>query len=183
MGVLNFLRHIKMTEKDLFGIINSTIGGIGAALCSLFGTIVNVMAIVMILKRPKIKKHLIAPILFIMCMSNLTFSLISMPITSYRFFVRSNWANPTGTFCKLFPIVFFANVNVCTITTALITLNRAIALWNFHLAEKMFTWKKTLIYFVILWIYSIGFLSLPLLEIWGDFKYCDGTFSSTFDNE
>ena len=93
-----------MTEKDLFGTINSTIGGIGAALCSLFGTIVNVMAIVMILKRPKIKKHLTAPILFIMCMSNLTFSLISMPITSYRFFVRANWANPTGTFCKLFPI-------------------------------------------------------------------------------
>ena len=80
-----------MTEKDLFGTINSTIGGIGAALCSLFGTIVNVMAIVMILKRPKIKKHLTAPILFIMCMSNLTFSLISMPITSYRFFVRANW--------------------------------------------------------------------------------------------
>ena len=47
----------------------------------------------------------------------------------------------------------------------------------------MFTWKKTLIYFVILWIYSIGFLSLPLLEIWGDFKYYDGTFSCTFDNE
>ena len=68
-------------------------------------------------------------------------------------------------------------------TTALITLNRAIALWNFRVAEKMFTWKKTLIYFVILWIYSIGFLSLPLLEIWGDFKYYDGTFSCTFDNE
>ena len=100
----NFLRHIKMTEKDLFGTLNSTIGGIGAALCSLFGTIVNVMAIVMILKRPKIKKHLTAPILFIMCMSNLTFSLISMPITSHRFFVRANWTNPTGTFCKLFPI-------------------------------------------------------------------------------
>ena len=47
----------------------------------------------------------------------------------------------------------------------------------------MFTWKKTLIYFVILWIYSIGFLSLPLLEIWGDFKYYDGTFSCTFDNK
>ena len=68
-------------------------------------------------------------------------------------------------------------------TTALITLNRAIALWNFRVAEKMFTWKKTLIYFVILWIYSIGFLSLPLLEIWGDFKYYDGTFSCTFDNK
>ena len=80
---------------------------------------------------------------------------------------------------SIFFAVFFANVNVCTITTALITLNRAIALWNFRVAEKMFTWKKTLIYFVILWIYSIGFLSLPLLEIWGDFKYYDGTFSCT----
>ena len=84
---------------------------------------------------------------------------------------------------SIFFAVFFANVNVCTITTALITLNRAIALWNFRVAEKMFTWKKTLIYFVVLWIYSIGFLSLPLLEIWGDFKYYDGTFSCTFDNE
>ena len=56
-------------------------------------------------------------------------------------------------------------------------------MWNFRVAEKMFTWKKTLIYFVILWIYSIGFLSLPLLKIWGDFKYYDGTFSCTFGNE
>ena len=84
---------------------------------------------------------------------------------------------------SIFFTVFYANINVTTISTALIPLNRAIALWNFSVAEKMFTWKKTLIYFVILWIYSIGFLSLPLLEIWGDFKYYDGTFSCTFDNK
>ena len=86
-------------------------------------------------------------------------------------------------YVSIFFTVFYANINVTTISTALIPLNRAIALWNFSVAEKMFTWKKTLIYFVILWIYSIGFLSLPLLEIWGDFKYYDGTFSCTFDNK
>ena len=79
--------------------------------------------------------------------------------------------------------VFYANINVCTLVTALITLNRAIAIWNFKIAEKYFTWKKTLVYYALLWIYSLVFLSLPLFNIWGKFKYYKTTFSCTYDQE
>ena len=65
-------------------------------------------------------------------------------------------------------------------TTALISLSRAMALWNFESAKKTFTWKKTLIYYAAIWIYSVGFMSFPLLEndIWGGYKYYPSTFRS-----
>ena len=76
--------------------------------------------------------------------------------------------------------VFYATINVCCMTTALISLSRAMALWNFESAKKTFTWKKTLIYYAAIWIYSVGFMSFPLLEsnIWGGYKYYPSTFRS-----
>ena len=64
--------------------------------------------------------------------------------------------------------------------TALITLSRAVAIWNYSLAKKIFTWKKTILYYAVLWIYSVGFLSLPLFSIWGGFEYEERSFSCTF---
>ena len=80
---------------------------------------------------------------------------------------------------NVFP-VFYATINVCCMTTALISLSRAMALWNFESAKNTFTWKKTLIYYAVIWIYSIGFMSLPLLEndIWGGYRYYPSTFRS-----
>ena len=64
--------------------------------------------------------------------------------------------------------VFYATINVCCMTTALISLSRAMALWNFESAKNTFTWKKTLIYYAVIWIYSIGqfFYSVTNILMW-----------------
>ena len=71
--------------------------------------------------------------------------------------------------------VFYANLNVCTISTAFISLNRAIAIWNYDWAEKIFSWKKTLAIYAFLWMYSLGFFI-----ILGKSEYYEETISCTF---
>ena len=66
--------------------------------------------------------------------------------------------------------VFYATINVCCMTTALISLSRAMALWNFESAKKTFTWKKTLIYYAAIWIYSIGQFVYSVTNICDVFK-------------
>ena len=60
--------------------VSSVIGGIGAILCALLGTISNGLTMWVILKRSKIRGHLTSPFLFLMCLSNFVFSLIGLPI-------------------------------------------------------------------------------------------------------
>ena len=80
-------------------------------------------------------------------------------------------------------LVFYANINVCIMITALITLSRAIAIWNYSLAKKIFTWKKTMLYYAIFWIYSVGVLTIPLFSIWGRFEYNEQRFTCTFERK
>ena len=44
------------------------------------------------------------------------------------------------------------------------------ALWNFESAKKAFTWKKTLIYYAAIWIYSIGQFIYSVTNIRDVFK-------------
>ena len=60
--------------------VSSVIGGVGAILCALLGTISNGLTMWVILKRSKIRGHLTSPLLFLMCLSNFVFSLIGLPI-------------------------------------------------------------------------------------------------------
>ena len=60
--------------------VSSVIGGIGAILCALLGTISNGLTMWVILKRSKIRGHLTSPLLFLMCLSNFVFSLVGLPI-------------------------------------------------------------------------------------------------------
>ena len=101
-----------MEENMLFDNNSLAIGGATTSLWCLFGTTVNGMVIFMILNRSKIKQHLTSPVLFIMCASNFLFSLFSMPVQSYRFFVKDNWTPPNGTFCKTFPISRFIHSSI-----------------------------------------------------------------------
>ena len=89
--------------------VSSVIGGIGAILCALLGTISNGLTMWVILKRSKIRGHLTSPLLFLMCLSNFVFSLIGLPIKvewatgsllhqklenlPWNFMSLSNWAH------------------------------------------------------------------------------------------
>ena len=99
--------------------VSSVIGGIGAILCALLGTISNGLTMWVILKRSKIRGHLTSPLLFLMCLSNFVFSLIGLPIKvewatgsplhwKYEDSAR-NFGSPSGPKLKIGPTGFIGN--------------------------------------------------------------------------
>ena len=143
--------------------------GIGAIVCALFGEITNGMTMLVILKQKKVRDNLIAPLLFMMCFSNFLFSLVCLPMRALQFF---GWF-VDNSFCQYFPLFYFPNVFVSVLTCALISLNRALALKNHALAKRVFTWKKTILYYNLMWLFSIGVMLLPFYKVWGKLGLLD----------
>ena len=72
-------------------IINADLSNIafgGAIVCSILGTIVNFITMVVILKRPSVKKHSTSPLLFFQAMTDFLFSIICLPFVAVRFYLR-----------------------------------------------------------------------------------------------
>jgi hypothetical protein len=144
-------------------------GGIGAIICALLGVITNGMTMLVILKQKKVRDNLIAPILFMMCLSNFVFSLVCLPLRALQLF---GWFLDES-FCQYFPLLYFPTVFVSILTCALISLNRALALKNHALAKRVFTWKKTILYYNLMWLVSIGVMMLPFYKVWGKLGLLD----------
>ena len=145
------------------------IGGIGAIICALLGVITNGMTMLVILKQKKVRDNLIAPLLFMMCFSNFVFSLVCLPLRALQLF---GWFGDDS-FCQYFPLLYFPTVFVSILTCALISLNRALALKNHALAKRVFTWKKTILYYNLMWLFSIGVMLLPFYKVWGKLGLID----------
>ena len=139
-------------------------GGVGAVLCGLLGVITNGMTMLVILKQEKVRKNLISLLLFMMCFSNFVFSLICLPLRASQLFGFKSW---NDSICQYFALLWYPNVFVSILTCALISLNRALALRNHSLAKRVFTWKKTIFYYNLMWQFSVGLMLLPLYKVWG----------------
>ena len=46
-------------------------------------------------------------------------------------------------------------------------MNRAVALYNYDLAKKWFTWKNTSVMAICLWIFGVIFIIPSVLKVWG----------------
>ena len=57
------------------------------------------------------------------------------------------------------------------------------AIWNTRLSLKVFTWKKCICYYILLWLFSLAYWLLPMLGIWGKIEYMPSTFSCTVKND
>jgi len=140
------------------------IGGVGAVLCGLLGVIANGMTMFVILKQKKVRNNLISPILFMMCFSNFVFSLICLPLRASQLFGADSGDD---SICQYFALLYFPNIFVSILTCALISLNRALALRNHSFAKRVFTWRKTIFYYNLMWQFGVGLMLLPLYKVWG----------------
>ena len=86
-------------------------------------------------------------------------------------FGRLNWT------CKWFPLLFFSNMSLSLLIMSLIGVSRVVAIFNYNLAKKWFTWKRTLIMVIGLWIFSVLFLIPSVFGKWGKTGYEEPIFS------
>ena len=133
------------------------------------------MTMTVILKRKKVRTNIVSPLLFIMCLSNLIFSSICLPIRASQLF---GWTMDES-FCQYFAILYYSNIFVSMLSCALISLNRALALENYAMAKRVFSWRKTIFYYNLMWQLSVGLLLLPMYKVWGKLGIVDETHQCT----
>ena len=81
--------------------------------------------------------------------------------------------------CKF--IRFLTNQSiVCAFGVCVISINRAVTVWVPSEVKRLFSWKMSTLYFIMLWIFSIGFNLLPLTKTWGEIIYDEYTFRKSF---
>jgi hypothetical protein len=163
--------------------ISSTIAFVGSVILSFLGTLANFLTIFVILKRKAVQQHSTSPLLFLSALTDFVFCLICLPFVAIRFYYREDfkWFVDLTGLCQYYPFVFYSNVSVSSYCLCLISLNRAIAVWNTRLSLKIFTWKKCIAYYILLWFFSLAYWLLPIFRVWGKIKYMPSTFSCTIE--
>ena len=130
------------------------------------------------------RNHSLSPLLFLQAMTSILLCSISFPVFAIRFCLRDKFLDFIGdSMCKIFPFIYYTNLSVYGLCLSMISINRLIAVLNYNLAQKVFTWKKCVAYFGIFWFISMMYFMLPLTGTWGEFGYEKETFNCDFKHE
>ena len=110
--------------KILIGETSSTFGVVGAITCSVLGTLLNLLVLIVILTRAKVRNYNASPLMFYHSLSLLTFSALCLPVAAMRFYYRDNiFKHLPEEGCSFFSLVFFANLAVTNWIVCMISLN------------------------------------------------------------
>ena len=151
----------------------SRVAFFGASFCSTLGFIVNILTIVVIFKQKEIQELSISPLIFYLTFSNLMLSMGGLSVQAARFYLRE-WPLPNNT-CEYYAYITWTNVSATLHIMVLIGFNRALAMYFYEKANKIFSWRNTSILVTLIWIISFGFL-----RIFGEkISVTQNTFSCT----
>ena len=108
----------------LIGEASSTFGVVGAITCSVLGTLLNLLVLIVILTRDKVRRYNASPLMFYHSMSLLTFSALCLPVAAMRFYFRADiFDHLPEEGCSYFSLVFFANLAVTNWIVCMVSLN------------------------------------------------------------
>jgi hypothetical protein len=135
----------------------SVVASIWATICALIGTVVNVIALIVIYTRGSIRDEAFTPFVVSLTLADLIFSLVCLPITAVRFFTRT-WIFPECT-CEIFPVFFYANMCISTFSLALIAISRVFT--AFEMSKKYFTMRNNLLMAITAWFLAFALTTIP----------------------
>jgi len=159
------------------------VAGTFAVICGLLGALANGITMAVILKDKKIKSHCTTPAIFFLSLSDFVFCTISLPSQAVRYFTRGWPFGEDSWTCKFYPLVIFSNIALSVFILCLIAVNRAAVLYDFRMGKRWFTWKRTAIMVVLLWIFAALFMIPNLTGTWGETGFEESTFSCTVLNQ
>ncbi|CAH1103561.1 unnamed protein product [Psylliodes chrysocephalus] len=162
-------------------VIYSRQASILAACCAIIfcvvGVIGNLVTVIALIRCPKLRVHATTAFVLSLCISDLIFCLINLPLTAARYIYQA-WIFGDA-LCKLFPVLFYGNVAVSVLNMVAITLNRYVLISCQQYYN--FLYSKISIWIQLVFIWGIAFLLMmpPLLGIWGTLGLNPSTFSCT----
>lgn len=89
-------------------------------ICDLFAG--NLITLLALIRCPKLRNHATTAFIISLCISDLFFCAISMPLQAIRYAMKE-WTLG-DTLCQIFPVVLYGNVAVSLLSMVCITLNR-----------------------------------------------------------
>lgn len=148
-----------------------------ASIFCIVGVVGNFVTILALIKCPKLRGHATTAFILSLCVSDLIFCTLNLPLTAARF-VYEAWIFG-DILCKLFPVFFYGNVAVSVLNMVAITLNRYVLI-SYHQYYSRF-YSKSSIWIQLISIWSVAFLLMlpPLVGVWGKLGLHPPTFSCT----
>ncbi|XP_069694403.1 protein trapped in endoderm-1 isoform X2 [Periplaneta americana] len=148
-----------------------------AVLFSVVGVVGNLITAVALLRCSKLRHHATTAFVISLCMSDLLFCSINLPLTASRY-INQAWVL-SCTLCKLFAFFFYGNVAVSLLSMVAITINRYILISCHSLYDKLYTPRYICLMLLFAWVFSFSMMVPPLLEVWGRLGLDPPTFSCT----
>ncbi|XP_063828352.1 protein trapped in endoderm-1 isoform X2 [Ostrinia nubilalis] len=155
----------------------TVLAAICASIFSVVGVVGNLITTIALLMHPKLRGHVTTKFVLSLCVSDLLFCGINLPLTANRF-IREEWALGE-TMCQMFAFVFYGNEAVSLLSMVAITINRHTLIAYYDMYSQIYTTTKIWIQLLLIWLVSFGFMVPPLLGIWGQLGFNPKTFSCT----
>ncbi|XP_063535816.1 protein trapped in endoderm-1 isoform X1 [Cydia strobilella] len=177
-----------MDLDNLTVVVNSTatisypreatiLAAVCACIFSVVGVVGNFVTTVALLMHPKLRTHVTTMFVLSLCVSDLMFCAINLPLTARRF-IRADWGLGEQ-LCQMFAFVFYGNEAVSLLSMVAITINRYTLIAYYDMYASIYTTTKIWVQLLLIWIVSFGLMVPPLLGIWGTLGLDKKTFSCT----
>ncbi|XP_047517054.1 protein trapped in endoderm-1 isoform X1 [Pieris napi] len=148
-----------------------------ACIFSMVGVIGNLITTVALVMHPKLRGHVTTMFVLSLCVSDLLFCSINLPLTASRY-INEEWVLGPR-LCQMFAFVFYGNEAVSLLSMVAITINRYTLIAYYDMYSQIYTTTKIWIQLITIWLVSFGLMVPSLLEVWGKLGLDQNTFSCT----
>ena len=123
----------------------SPVGWVFGSFLAPCGILINSMTIYVIVKqRNFLKKHRIIPLLFYLAFFEILNCIYAIPLHSFKFFSKEwPFSPPSQAICKATLAPYAITMQMSVYLLLLITINRALSLYDQNRAAGWFNWKYT----------------------------------------
>ncbi|XP_021189408.3 protein trapped in endoderm-1 isoform X2 [Helicoverpa armigera] len=148
-----------------------------ACIFSVVGVVGNLVTTVALLMHPKLRGHVTTMFVLSLCVSDLLFCSINLPLTANRY-IKQHWGLGPS-LCQMFAFVFYGNEAVSLLSMVAITINRYTLIAYYDMYSQIYTTTKIWVQLLLIWLVSFGLMVPPLLGVWGQLGLDASTFSCT----
>ncbi|GAB0094314.1 protein trapped in endoderm-1 [Sergentomyia squamirostris] len=148
-----------------------------ASIFAIVGVLGNSITIVALLRCPKLRSHATTAFVLSLCISDLLFCSMSLPLQAIRY----TWQKWTlgETLCHVFPVLLYGNVAVSLLSMVGITMNRYILIAYNSIYASIYRPLYIWLQLCFVWIVAFSLLIPPVLGVWGRMGLDEMTFSCT----
>lgn len=142
------------------------------------GACANLLTIISVVRSKHLRNKV--PNVFVVNLAamDLLFCVLNLPINATRYATQS-WILG-DVVCKMFPFIFYANLQMSLLLMMLIAVNRFIAVGYSQQYDNIYKKPFVAVMIILCWIYCLSLLLPVLFGLWGEFGLIKEIFDCDF---